>query len=58
MKDKAFCRSTTINEEPRLAVNIVMVDKATHASQTLHSLYVFRFTHVDLLKKKVELLNE
>ena len=24
-----------------------MADKATHASQTLHSLHVFRYTHVE-----------
>ena len=31
-----------------------MANKATHASQTLHSLQiVFQCTHVELLKKKV-----
>ena len=30
-----------------------MADKATHASQTFHSLHVFRCTHVELLKKNV-----
>ena len=48
-----FVDQQTINEDPRLAVNIVMADKATHASQTLHSLHVFRCTHVELSKKKV-----
>ena len=42
----------TINEDPRLVVNMVMADKATHASQTLHSLHVFRCTHAELLKKQ------
>ena len=39
-----------------------MADKATHASQTLHSLHVFLCTHVELFKKKkrtfLELSNE
>ena len=48
-----FVDQQRINENPRLAVNIVMADKATHASQTLNSLQVFRCTHVELLKKKV-----
>ena len=30
-----------------------MVDKAMHASQTLHGLHLFRCTHVELLQKKV-----
>ena len=41
VKVKAFCRSTDS-----------MVDKATHASQTVHGLHVFRCAHVELLKKK------
>ena len=39
-------------KDPRLAVNIVMADKAMHASQTLYSLHVFWCTHVELLKKE------
>ena len=47
-----FVDQQTINEDPRLAVNIVMAYKATHASQTLHSLHVFRCTHLRLIKKE------
>ena len=51
MKDKAFCRSTNnINEDPRLAVNIVMADKAMHASQTLHSLHVLKKKGLRIIK--------
>ena len=45
---KQFVDQQTINVEPRLAVNMVMADKATHA---LHSLHVFRCTHVEGFKR-------
>ena len=48
---KKLCIINPVNEDPRLAVNIVMADKATQASQTLYSLHVFRCTHVELLKR-------
>ena len=48
-----FVGQQTINEDPRLAENIVMADKASQACKTLLSLHVFRCTHVELLKKKV-----
>ena len=47
---KKLCIINPVNEDPRLAVNIVMADKA---SQTLLSLRVFRCTHVELFKKNV-----
>ena len=54
-----FIDQQTSNETPRLAVNIVMADKATHAAQTLLSLHVFRCTHVELLKRRFkELLDK
>ena len=45
---RQFVDQQTINVEPRLAVNMVMADKATHA---LHSLHVFRCTHVEGFKR-------
>ena len=54
-----FVDLQTINEDPRLAVNIVMAYKATHASQTLHSLHIFPCTHTcRIFKKILRLLSE